>query len=370
MKYCYIYTGYMPLGRHYRRAMTRTQPVQATAEADRPAASMGTSYARRDLYEERQTVEAGVGAFATAAIPSGTRIFCEESLVMMTEDATQIELYRAVASLEEGSRAAYWSLAASAKPGKDVSWIDALRQCCERDGESADSFNALVEACERAWSIFETNRFTCKASTSPTSLTTLGVFPAAARLNHSCAPNVFHRYNPLIQRLTVHALRDIAPGEELLTSYIDICHPTPARRSLLRHWGFKCNCTACTNPDVESDARRKKLGELFLRITNRERKRARSAGGWGPKDYEASIKLAMRTIRLLQKEGMAETDTLGVICLIGAQLASLAGGKWEEQAGEWARTAVAVDRKCVGEDSMEYLRAAEVLEATRPRPRL
>ncbi|KAK6338123.1 hypothetical protein TWF696_001594 [Orbilia brochopaga] len=334
-----------------------------------PAENLGvSSYARRDLYEERQTVDAGIGAFATVAIPAGTRIFCEDSLVMMPEEATHLDLYRAVSALSDDKQAVFWNLAASAKPGKNVAWINALRACC--DDETSDSFNAVVEDYERAWSIFETNRFTCKASVSTVAPPTLGVFPAAARLNHSCAPNVFHRYNPLIRRLTVHALRDIEPGEELTTSYIDICHPTARRRALLRHWGFRCKCAACTNPDEEADRRRKKLEDLFIRVTNRERKRMRNEARWTAKDYEHSLGIVARTVRLLETEGLVETDTMGIICVIGAQLGMKAGGKWREQAEEWAKTAVEVDRKCLGEDSMEYMRAVEVLEATRVKPKL
>lgn len=37
-------------------------------------------------------------------------------------------------------------------------------------------------------------------------------------MNHHCTPNVFHRFNANINRLTIHALRDIKPGEEISTS--------------------------------------------------------------------------------------------------------------------------------------------------------
>ncbi|EWC47870.1 hypothetical protein DRE_02752 [Drechslerella stenobrocha 248] len=318
------------------------------------------SYARHDLYEERETPLAGIGAFATVAIPSGTRIFCEESFVMLPETAAHLDLHRAVAALPDDKRAEFWALAASSKPSKDVAWVATLRACCDDDASGA--FNILVEEYERAWSIFETNRFTCK-SLDAAEPSMLGLFPRAARLNHSCAPNVFHRYNPLIRRLTVHALRDIAAGEELLTSYIDICHPTVTRRQLLRHWGFRCCCTACDSPDEEEDSRRKRMEGLFNQVINRERKRVRNEANWTAKDYERSLGVVMKAMGVLEQGGMEETDTLGVICVFGTQLAGKAGRGWEEEAVEWAKRAMEIDRKCLGEDSKEYMRAAELLEA-------
>ncbi|KAF9519864.1 hypothetical protein BS47DRAFT_1481760 [Hydnum rufescens UP504] len=114
---------------------------------------------------------------------------------------------------------------------------------------------------------FTTNSFTL---TDPV-LTPIGVCisPSAALINHSCAPNavvVFpqpksSRPNPLM----VIALRDIEPGQEILSSYIDITLPGPRRRHELKeNYMFDCNCSACSNsePDPRESLRCPKCTSL------------------------------------------------------------------------------------------------------------
>ncbi|RVD84859.1 uncharacterized protein DFL_003196 [Arthrobotrys flagrans] len=314
------------------------------------------SYTRRDLYEERQTPEAGIGAFATTTIPSGTRIFCEESLIMLPDEAGHVEVYNAVKALEPKKQEMYWALAASTKASRDVGWIEKLRGACDEDISS--TFNDLVSSHEHAWSIYETNRFTCKSLSSSTK--SLGIFPQSARLNHSCSPNVFHRYNPVINRLTVHALRDIQKGEELLTSYIDICHPTVVRRQILKHWGFRCRCEACDSPDDEEDCRRKRIEDLFTKIKKRETRKLKNGNKWTDKECQWSLGVVVKCIRLLEKEGMGETDTLGVVYTEGVRLVVKVGE--EERAVEWAEKVLEIERKCLGEDSKEFVAARELSE--------
>ncbi|KAK7457072.1 hypothetical protein VKT23_010373 [Stygiomarasmius scandens] len=99
---------------------------------------------------------------------------------------------------------------------------------------------------------FTTNTF---AITDP-SLTSLGasVSPIVALINHSCDPNavvVFPRASadpkalePLMQ---VVALRDIHPGEEILTSYIDTILPKSSRvKTLQDTYYFTCTCSLCS----------------------------------------------------------------------------------------------------------------------------
>ncbi|KAL8743806.1 MAG: hypothetical protein Q9184_008073 [Pyrenodesmia sp. 2 TL-2023] len=51
-----------------------------------------------------------------------------------------------------------------------------------------------------------------------------GIFLEAARFNHSCLPNAWFNWNPHLGqnprgRLTVHAIKDITIGEEILINY-------------------------------------------------------------------------------------------------------------------------------------------------------
>lgn len=104
-----------------------------------------------------------------------------------------------------------------------------------------------------------------------------GVFPTAARLNHSCVPNTSARYNKALGQLTVHALRDIATGEELEIDYI---WTTPSRafrqQFLEEYYGFTCTCRACSDliQSTESDARREHV-KTFDTLDRWEKKHAR-----------------------------------------------------------------------------------------------
>lgn len=87
-----------------------------------------------------------------------------------------------------------------------------------------------------------------------------GVYPCAALLNHSCAPNAILRYKldsgdnmgkgkgkvfhpPLLQ---IVACRDIVKGEELTHSYVDLMLSTKERQArLLKTHGFTCECKRC-----------------------------------------------------------------------------------------------------------------------------
>jgi len=72
------------------------------------------------------------------------------------------------------------------------------------------------------------------------------------KINHSCEPNVLVKYppapldgqpRPLMAQLI--ALRDIAPNEELLQSYIDQSMSFENRQAALRDYGFECSCPKC-----------------------------------------------------------------------------------------------------------------------------
>lgn len=92
-----------------------------------------------------------------------------------------------------------------------------------------------------------------------------GIYPCAALLNHSCAPNAILRYKldngddstkrgkggrfhpPLLQ---IVACRDIAKGEELTHSYVDLMLSTTERQARLRQiHGFTCQCKRCVEGD-------------------------------------------------------------------------------------------------------------------------
>ncbi|XP_074945008.1 N-lysine methyltransferase SMYD2 isoform X1 [Phalacrocorax aristotelis] len=70
------------------------------------------------------------------------------------------------------------------------------------------------------------------------------IFPDVALMNHSCCPNVIVTYKGTLAE--VRAVREIEPGEEVFTSYIDLLYPTEDRNDRLRDsYFFNCDCREC-----------------------------------------------------------------------------------------------------------------------------
>ena len=99
------------------------------------------------------------------------------------------------------------------------------------------------------------------------------VFITAAKINHSCAPNVqvFVRHTeggPIVARAI--AIRPIAENEEITRSYVNLLLPISTREKMLRlGWNFGCACELCARtPDQRavSDERRAKLVVARTRI--------------------------------------------------------------------------------------------------------
>lgn len=95
------------------------------------------------------------------------------------------------------------------------------------------------------------------------------IFPHAARFNHGCNPNACFTWNEGVGKETIHAMRDIKEGEEITISYCDMMHDTPLRAWELKHYGFVCDCPACSGDEndegsfaYKSAERRYKLQEL------------------------------------------------------------------------------------------------------------
>jgi hypothetical protein len=106
------------------------------------------------------------------------------------------------------------------------------------------------------------------------------VFPHAARFNHSCNPNACFTWNAAIGKETIHVMNSIAAGEEITLSYCDMIHDKSLRSYELKHYGFVCDCPACSDDEenetsfgYQSAERRFRLQELeretrFLRGAN------------------------------------------------------------------------------------------------------
>jgi hypothetical protein len=84
------------------------------------------------------------------------------------------------------------------------------------------------------------------------------VYALHSHVNHSCTPalSVRHRdQRSALARITVSALRALAPGDELTITYVDPALRVRARRRELAMWGFgACMCTRCVAEAGEAGA--------------------------------------------------------------------------------------------------------------------
>jgi hypothetical protein len=78
-----------------------------------------------------------------------------------------------------------------------------------------------------------------------------------ARINHSCSPNCRQQHHPDTM-ISITATKDIAAGEELSISYIDIrSRSTRERREILQNkYRFYCSCILCNLNDTNAYLRR------------------------------------------------------------------------------------------------------------------
>ncbi|KAJ6463516.1 hypothetical protein C8R45DRAFT_878433 [Mycena sanguinolenta] len=77
-----------------------------------------------------------------------------------------------------------------------------------------------------------------------------GLYTLHAHLNHGCAPNASVRHldqRRALARITVRALADIEPGQELLITYVNPELGYGDRRAALDAWGFVCQCARCAD---------------------------------------------------------------------------------------------------------------------------
>ncbi|KAK8853484.1 hypothetical protein IAR55_004191 [Kwoniella newhampshirensis] len=156
-----------------------------------------------------------------ASMESHRRIVSEQELVRIGQQIQHLRHYLGAAR--------------PLQPGEDVERLEPV--------DLADfGFGSVAEIMDVA-SAFPVNSFTL----SSPSLSALGVStsPLVALANHSCDPNAVVVF-PEGRDMEVIALCDITPGEEILTSYIDVSTPYEDRQAeLLGRYRFKCECTLC-----------------------------------------------------------------------------------------------------------------------------
>ncbi|KAI0628548.1 SET domain-containing protein [Trametes polyzona] len=260
----------------------------------------------------------GVGLFATRAVLKGAVVLREAPMFTQPPPParTNSTVMSALSQCTRDEQRQYFNLANAYKA-------------------PATGSRALLPAL----GIFETNALPCGKARGGRRA---GVFLTAARMNHSCWPNVGREWDEDAQLMTFRALRDIAEGDELCLNYVDVVG-TKAQRAeeLQRLFGFECTCEACAlgfEELAESDRRRAAIRRLFEEV---------ALCGSEPTLGLRKVKLALQLLKeeqLVHYEASFCFDAFQ-FCILVSRVSDFANAK------AWARKAWEASCSTSGPDS-------------------
>ena len=193
----------------------------------------------------------GLGTFALGEYAPSERIMCEAPLLRCDESEERISSERLVAMIAEMSPRA-----------------------------AADFFALSSTAADKRdpMGIWVTNALPTSSDDVPSS----SVFRKVSRINHACAPNAAHGWCHTLQRIIVHAVKPILPGEEITINYTGYHAAVRDVRQfeLLRH-GFECGCALCALPTEQlahSERRRARISAVSEQLMEERSLGARRRG--------------------------------------------------------------------------------------------
>ncbi|KXS94265.1 hypothetical protein AC578_9653 [Pseudocercospora eumusae] len=299
-------------------------------------------------FEMRLSPGKGYGLFATRHIPVGTRILCEK-LLLAADPSDLTNVHRRYLKLTGPERAVYDRLSCFYPAHIDFEQAANLYVVMNPryQGLSSEATETLKGEVTKVMGIFSANNFMLAGGNH-------GVFARASRINHACVPNVHHTNNPNIRRETVHALRDIEAGEELLANYLGAeatYDPRFTRMEALRNnHGFICQCQACMDPT--SDKRRLSISSIFWGL-NAYMEHSTEGHPYIPQDPYTALAQAELGISLMMEEGIFNTE----LCK-AYRMASIAAMDLEDyaKAMEYAQNELEVEKNIIGNEVDDLVR--------------
>ncbi|KAL5450312.1 hypothetical protein PMIN07_001309 [Paraphaeosphaeria minitans] len=299
-----------------------------------------------EFYEIRAVSGKGYGSFALKDLKRGTRILSDSPLLTIANgDYLVADIEEAFAKLSVDEQKLYWSLASS--HGQDPKkWPSRIHESVKgRELQRIqEQHKARVGKEPSLLSIFQNNCMEMGKGA--------GIFPNAARFNHSCTPNASFNWNANMQRETVHIIHDVKAGEQITLSYCDMTHEKTLRAWELKHYGFSCDCPACVREEADADGfaregvdRRYRIKELeqttsYLRGPNLE------MGVKEPEFVKQLLELAV-----LHMDIGDYSIRLANIYMDLALACEFVGDFKNGQ--DMAANALRIKRDCQGEDSMD-----------------
>ncbi|KAH7134925.1 hypothetical protein B0J11DRAFT_426442 [Dendryphion nanum] len=241
----------------------------------------------------------GYGCFATTNIKRGTRILTDTPLLIVKiADYLHSDVQKAFDALSPNDQALYFSLH-SAHGQSTSSWPPRIHDSVgiQERRRIEEQHDARVGPSPSLVSIFQTNCMEMEGGAA--------VFAHAARFNHSCNPNATFTWNPTIRKETIHTITDIAKDDQITLAYIDIVHDKATRLWELKHYGFVCDCAACSGDDSDPKSFAAQSAERRFRLDELNEGLKRLRGPYleiGARD-EGFIKKMLEFAKLLREEG-------------------------------------------------------------------
>lgn len=280
----------------------------------------------------------GFGVFATRPIASGTRIIADR--ILLSIDNRDTSVLRAAARLKSEDLNGLLSLSLNTAKQKSLSYLAAAVW---------GSFPSLGSVTQRRdlLNIFYNNNFALSGPSGKRA-----VFLTVARLNHSCIPNSQGNLNTALpgSQFTIHALREIAEGEEITISYLhDELGIRSVRQKVLKDgYGFECACEICRTSESgerheHSHQRRMKIQQLLADFSEQQTTTSSTSG---------ELNLTKAVIETYEKEGLAGRE-LASLYFAAAGLATELG--YSKEASTLGAKGLQVEKDAVGLDSPFYI---------------
>lgn len=218
-----------------------------------------------EYYEIRAVPGKGYGCFAKKVIEQGTRILADDPLLIVPIAEYRLpDIEAAFQKLSLAHQALYFTLHSA--HGQDPNnWPKHTHSSVEPQERCRieEQHNARVAEKASLISVFQTNCMEMGMGAA--------VFPHAARFNHSCNPNACFTWNPAIRKETIHIMKDVKKNEQITLAYCDMTHDKATRRWELKHYGFFCDCSACSGDDTEPETFAAKSASRRFRLMELDR---------------------------------------------------------------------------------------------------